>query len=100
MKKKTALTGICLVAAATLALTFIQPTAIHQLVIWVAGIFGLLVVMGAFLVDSATSVAVSVQPIGEQGLTLAVRGMREQQMSDNVIAQLLKTNIETVKAVK
>lgn len=100
MKKKTALIGVCLIAASTIGLTFIQPTIIHQLVIWVAGVFALLVVLGVFLVDSAVSVAPTEIAIGEQGLTFAVRGMREQQLSDSVIARLLKTDIETVKAVK
>lgn len=52
MHKVTATWSIGLIAATTLALTFIQPTIIHQLVIWVGGTFAILVALALFVVGN------------------------------------------------
>lgn len=100
MKKKPALIGVCAVAASTLALTFIQPTIIHQLVIWVAGMFAVLVVLAVMALSAIEDVR---KPEGfsseDMAIILAVRGMREQHMRDEIIARLLNTDIDVIKAI-
>lgn len=103
MKKKTALIGVCTIAASTIGLTFIQPTIIHQLVIWVAGLFALLVVLAVFAVDHATegdSARAAAQWSAEDSaVILAVRGMREQHMRDETISRMLNIDIDVIKAI-
>lgn len=108
MKKKTALIGICAIAASTLALTFIQPTIIHQLVIWVAGMFAVLVVLAVFAVDNiaeggenkhASRIKSTAVSEYDKWVIDRTKKGRELGVPDEVIAETIGADIDVIKAI-
>lgn len=98
MKAKTAKYGVLALVVTTTALTFIQPTVIHQLVVWVGGMFAILACL-ALVVISATEQ----EPVASKQpdfLTEAqVIVMRQHKCSDEYIAKTLGISVETVKGM-
>lgn len=90
----------CVVAAVvtTTALTFIQPTVIHQLVIWVAGMFTVLVCL-ALVVISATEQKQPAKASPDFMTEAQVIVMRQHKCSDEYIAKTLGISVETVKGM-
>ena len=104
MKKNTATWCVGLIAAVTLAMTFSQPTVIHQLVVWVSGLFAVVMVLALFVVGnwpdtSAVSALATNKPTADEVLILTVQALRNQQFSDFAISSVLKTDIDVIKAI-
>ena len=113
MKKNTAVITISLIAAVTVAMTFIQPTVIHQLVVWVSGLFAVVMALALFAVSNwpqgsvvnnivdvkmprPTHTAAHTQ---DEALILTVRALRKQNFSDWAISRTLKIDIDVIKAI-
>lgn len=94
-------------------MTFIQPTVIHQLVVWVSGLFVVVVALALFAVSNwpqgsvvnnivdversrPTPTAAHTQ---DEALILTVRALRNQHFSDWAISRTLNTDIDVIKAI-
>lgn len=100
MKKKTALIGVCTIAASTIGLTFIQPTIIHQLVIWVAGVFSMLVALAVFAIGNwQQSERKPLAPAYDRWVCRMVEHGRANGYSDQKIALDHGIDIDVIKAI-
>lgn len=97
MKAKTAKYLLLAVAAATVAMTFIQPTVIHQLVVWVSGMFALLLTVGLFVVGYEQQDEQGLNT--DTGIIKTVKSLRALEWSDNLIASRTGIDIDVVKAI-
>lgn len=98
MKVKTAKTLVLFVAAITVVLTFIQPTVIHQLVVWVSGLFAVVTCLALFVIASAPKTTTA-KPAPDFLTEAQVIVMRQHKCSDEYIAKTLGISVETVKGM-
>ncbi len=95
MKAKHAVIAIAVI---TSGLTFIQPTVIHQLVVWVGGVFAILACLALVVINATEQKPVA--PKQPDFLTEAqVIVMRQHKCSDEYIAKTLGISVETVKGM-
>lgn len=110
MKAKTAKYLIISVMIATVAITFVQPTVIHQLVVWVSGMFAVLVTLALFMVGNwrVNAVQSNNYAEGRKGWRLQeqdtyiikmTHSYRLAGYSDENIAIALNTDIDVIKAI-
>lgn len=99
MKKNTATWCIGLTAAVTLAMTFIQPTVIHQLVVWLSGLFAVVMVLALFVVGNWPQPATQPKTNGDAYLIQMTRVYRNLGYSEQNIATALNTDIDVIKAI-
>ena len=101
MKAKTANIYIYLFTAATVVVSFIQPTVIHQIVTWVAGAFCVLVVLALFAIGNWRGAAVvnNVAPTADAVVLGVIAKLRHNGWDDNTIASLTGFDIDVIKAV-
>lgn len=95
MKAKHAVIAIFVI---TMGLTFIQPSIIHQLVVWVAGLFSLVAVLAGFVID-AVNKNTAAKPAPDFLTEAQVIVMRHHKCSDEYIAKSLGISVETVKGM-
>lgn len=98
MKAKTAKYCVLAVVAITTALTFIQPTVIHQLTVWVGGVFAIVACLALFII-SALSQKQASTPAPDFLTEAQVIVMRQHKCSDEYIAKTLGISVETVKGI-
>lgn len=99
MKKNTATWCIGLIAAVTLAMTFIQPTVIHQLVVWVSGLFAVVMVLALFVIGNWPQPQPQPATNGDDYLIKMTRVYRNRGYSEQNIATALNTDIDVIKAI-
>ena len=102
MKKQTAGILIVLTSLVTVGVTFLQPSVIHQLAVWVSGCFGVLVILALFVVRNwPDAVEISAEEhIGtDAAIIRMVRHYRTLGYSDHHIAIAMKTDIAVVEAI-
>lgn len=110
MKSKTATIWIIgIIFAATVLLTFVQPSVIHQLVVWVSGSFAVLVALALFVVGNWPVAAAQPTKAAwktttpecreDQAIIAAVKAMRQYRMDDSAISQLLALDIDVVRSI-
>lgn len=110
MKSKTATIWIIgVIFVLTVLLTFIQPSVIHQLVVWVSGAFAVLVALALFVVGNWPEAAQ--QPTKDawktaapecredQAVIAAVKALRQYHMDDAQVAAITGFDIDVIKAV-
>lgn len=90
--------AVIAIVVVTTALTFIQPTVIHQLVIWVGGLFGLVACLALFVI-STMSKKETAKPAPDFLTEAQVIVMRQHKCSDEYIAKALGISVETVKGM-
>lgn len=98
MKAQSAKYCVLAVVATTTALTFIQPTVIHQLVVWVVGMFAILACL-ALVVISAIEQKPAARKEPDFLTEAQVIVMRQHKCSDEYIAKTLGISVETVKGM-
>lgn len=100
MKKQTAGILIALTSLVTVGVTFLQPSVIHQLAVWVSGCFGVLVILALFVVRNWPAME---QPqdtmVTDAAIIRMVRHYRALGYSDLHIAAAMKTDIAVVEAI-
>lgn len=99
MKKSATNAVISFITAATIGLTFIQPTIIHQLVMWVSGMFAVLVTLALFIISNAQQAPTTVKQNGDDYLINMTRSYRLVGYSDENIATALNADIDVIKAI-
>lgn len=100
MKKQTAGILIALTSLVTVAVTFIQPSVIHQLAVWVSGSFGVLVILALFVVRNWPAPAAPEEHLStDAAIIRMVRHYRALGYSDHHIAIAMKTDIAVVEAI-
>lgn len=100
MKKKPALIAVVTITAATVGLTFIQPTIIHQLVIWVSGMFAVLVALAVFAISNwQQSERKPMAPAYDRWVCRMVEHGRANGYSDQKIAMDHGIDIDVIKAI-
>lgn len=99
MQKNKTAWSVGAVAIATLALTFTQPTVIHQLVVWIGGIFAVLVLGVLFFVLNSEEKKATAGRDSDQATFLSVTALREFNLGDVAIARMLKLDVDVVSAV-
>ena len=101
MKSKTATKVVIgIIFAATVLLTFIQPSVIHQLVVWVGGSFAVLVALALFVVGNWPVATVAVpKDQSDRAVIDVVRMMRKAGASDEGISRAYGFDIDVIKAI-
>ena len=101
MKSKNATKGIIgVIFVLTVLLTFIQPSVIHQLAVWVSGSFAVLVALALFVVGSwPTTAEAKVQPTTDAVVLGAVAKLRHNGWDDATIASLTGFDIDVVRSI-
>ena len=100
MKKNTATWCVGLIAAVTLAMTFSQPTVIHQLVVWVSGLFAVVVTLALFVVGSwPQTERKPLAPAYDRWVCRMVEHGRANGYSDRKIALDHGIDIDVIKAI-
>lgn len=100
MKKRTASFAIGFVSLATVAITFTQPTVIHQLVVWAGGIFGLLSVMAVFAISNWPHITAATENSGDTAKIDLVKYLRTRGMPDSAIAANTGIDIDVIEAIR
>lgn len=98
MRAQTAKYCVLAVVVATVALTFIQPSIIHQLVVWVSGLFAVVALLALFVIASAPK-PTAAKPAPDFLTEAQVIVMRHHKCSDEYIAKSLGISVETVKGM-
>ena len=101
MKSKTATTWIIgIIFVLTVLLTFVQPSVIHQLVVWVSGSFAVLVALALFVVGNwPTTAEAKAQPTTDAVVLGAVAKLRHNGWDDATVASLTGFDIDVIKAI-
>lgn len=99
MKKNKTAWSVAAVAVITVAMSFTQPTVIHQLMVWVSGIFTVLVLGVMFSVLNSEEKKETIIKDSDQATVLAVNAMREFNLSDVAVARMLNLDVDVVSSI-
>ena len=101
MKSKTATKVIIgVIFVLTVLLTFIQPSVIHQLVVWVSGAFAVLVALALFVVGNWPVATVAVpKDQSDRAVIDLVRVARNAGATDEGISTAYGFDIDVVRSI-
>lgn len=100
MKSKTATIWVIgVIFVLTVLLTFIQPSVIHQLVVWVSGSFAVLVALALFVVGNWPAPAEKPRALSDMEIVTLVTKDRMKGRTDEFIAGSTGIDIDVVRSI-